>query len=800
MRKTTALVLSLLFFFSLIPMMVSANSCPYSNHPYPADGVMVTFPTNFAFQGHDDDGDNIYCEIWSDFTGMNTLYATTDSHGFGPNTTDSQWLLGDWNHDHVWNYLDASYYAAHYNHTDPGFVTEGVEFSFYRNGTVPPFVSSDWGMTGNGTFTWTVCIEDNHSCWVNTTYTIYSGSDDLQWAYGTSCAGKRKVAFNISTTEASDLQVCLNLSKTWWVDDLTSSPPTIGVHSSDFGELHFMSQYWNSTSTSFGFTELPCWMELIGRAGSIIETAEYATNPGYGLGQFTDTGDTDWMWTWVKLPQRIIGDKTYTNNVLWIYYENLSDGPHVLNYNGSRMFNWYQHFNWDLPSNWVEHTSGAYHWFTLHNTAFASDNQRLHFRMYLKDYDTVTSNHFHRMFYIGSNTNYNPPEMIAADIFADRNYGATDSSAMVDVEGRHSSTPWTGTYQYIPYFPLSFQTYCTYDLAWTGILKQLFVSAYLGGLLNVSTYMGLTTYTNLNELGFLMHPATIGTYSSTWSTGNNYLAQRSIDNVLFGDYSEIHLRIPFLGLTKWIGQEAHVTSTPLVFTLPHIVNVVPANGAIHVALTPVIGGELQGGFSGFPALKTIEFYLYDNTFPGTWNLVDTRTGIGSGVTVLYAHTYATDYSTLYQWKTITYDEAYPSIRIQQTFHFTTNFTLFADFTYVVAANMHTVSFTDTSLGNVYIDHWYWDFGDGSTSEEQNPTHYYYSGYNQTVTLYIEHLATHETNHTSRQLNLYIAPTPIVYSQFDWSIFVPFMYIIIIFVLILVVIFLIFRSGGKKYVG
>jgi PKD repeat protein len=47
----------------------------------------------------------------------------------------------------------------------------------------------------------------------------------------------------------------------------------------------------------------------------------------------------------------------------------------------------------------------------------------------------------------------------------------------------------------------------------------------------------------------------------------------------------------------------------------------------------------------------------------------------------------------------------------------------------------TVNFTDISTGN--YDLWHWDFGDGTTSTEQNPTHIYYLVGTYTVTLTID---------------------------------------------------------------
>ena len=45
-----------------------------------------------------------------------------------------------------------------------------------------------------------------------------------------------------------------------------------------------------------------------------------------------------------------------------------------------------------------------------------------------------------------------------------------------------------------------------------------------------------------------------------------------------------------------------------------------------------------------------------------------------------------------------------------------------DWTFYVVPDTRTVSFRDQSYGN--ITHWHWDFGDGSTSDEQNPVHTY----------------------------------------------------------------------------
>ncbi len=65
--------------------------------------------------------------------------------------------------------------------------------------------------------------------------------------------------------------------------------------------------------------------------------------------------------------------------------------------------------------------------------------------------------------------------------------------------------------------------------------------------------------------------------------------------------------------------------------------------------------------------------------------------------------------------------------------------------YTSTTNTLTVNFTDTSLG---ATSWSWDFGDGTTSTLQNPTHTYSTAGNYTVALYIENLnkSWDEINH------------------------------------------------------
>ncbi len=66
-----------------------------------------------------------------------------------------------------------------------------------------------------------------------------------------------------------------------------------------------------------------------------------------------------------------------------------------------------------------------------------------------------------------------------------------------------------------------------------------------------------------------------------------------------------------------------------------------------------------------------------------------------------------------------YNGCYDSLTVEDYMHL---FPPKANFTYTQnCENPGAISFSDSSIG---ADEWYWDFGDGDTSTEQNPTHFY----------------------------------------------------------------------------
>jgi len=76
-------------------------------------------------------------------------------------------------------------------------------------------------------------------------------------------------------------------------------------------------------------------------------------------------------------------------------------------------------------------------------------------------------------------------------------------------------------------------------------------------------------------------------------------------------------------------------------------------------------------------------------------------------------------------------------------------TLSADFTVdddTVVINQ-IIQFTDTSVSNVDLTAWAWDFGDGATSTEQNPTHQYTTNGQYTVSLTVTDLSNAQDTKT-----------------------------------------------------
>ena len=94
----------------------------------------------------------------------------------------------------------------------------------------------------------------------------------------------------------------------------------------------------------------------------------------------------------------------------------------------------------------------------------------------------------------------------------------------------------------------------------------------------------------------------------------------------------------------------------------------------------------------------------------------------------------------------------------------------ASFTHELAVDitLNKISFTDTSttehLQGHHITSWYWTFGDGTTSNEQNPTHTYGSHTDHQVTLII----TDTLGRAATYTQIVVPSKPVPDSSFQWS--------------------------------
>lgn len=92
----------------------------------------------------------------------------------------------------------------------------------------------------------------------------------------------------------------------------------------------------------------------------------------------------------------------------------------------------------------------------------------------------------------------------------------------------------------------------------------------------------------------------------------------------------------------------------------------------------------------------------------------------------------------------------------------------ASFTY--DQNYNTITFTDLSTGNV--NEWYWDFGDGNYSYEQNPTHTYYNPATYTVTLYVSNQYQYDTFATTVTITQVLTPPEVYFTPNNLNVISP----------------------------
>ena len=88
----------------------------------------------------------------------------------------------------------------------------------------------------------------------------------------------------------------------------------------------------------------------------------------------------------------------------------------------------------------------------------------------------------------------------------------------------------------------------------------------------------------------------------------------------------------------------------------------------------------------------------------------------------------------------------------------------ANFSHTTVCFGDTTYFTDISLANGgTISNWYWDFGDGNTDNQQNPSHLYSSDGTFNVTLFVENTAG-----CTDSINIPVVVRPLPIPDFSWQ--------------------------------
>jgi hypothetical protein len=642
------------------------------------------------------------------------------------------------------------------------------------------------GLNTTTTYTVNVSLYDawaNDTQWVNASYTFttlnVSGSFAYWW--DTNWLAKKLVRFDVNETEADELQVLLRIQQSDYLafDNLTSFPPVISLNSSNLGECRFIATYWDTATSTWGGTELSYYVE--------VDSDKYA--PVHIPEQVGPT----WMNIWIKLPSSIDGTKQYNRTAgdLWIYYKNMNYYPYdlsasalTLSPSGNDTFNWFCGFNeWANETEWTEHHSGNDWWVTRPVTGFKTTDKRLRFFQYMNGFgNAVGTNHYAEMFYVASSENLFSLEKLAFRISSN----TASPNMKYFMTGIVSATPFTISSLTIPH-DLS-NPYYFYDLLWYhNDTIEANVNDYMGTPLAGLSWTSSFEETDINYLGFLLHTDVFWWgYKYTWD--DNGFRERIWDTAGTANIDAFYY---YIGLCKYIGREPDVLST-LLIELPYAVINYPADGSTDISLYPTFNVTIYGGLGG---VVVTQWYIEPSTLPGYYGWVqDNATTIGEPIYYNDSNI-INKYDYLYHWYLkLNYD--YGSYT--RYFSFRTEFAITANFTYNVSGKQ--VTFHDTSTGAINNNtHWFWDFGDGYTSEERNPVHYFYANSNFTVTLTVEELTMHWIDSESKIIDLYVAPVPETYiMDFDWfNFFIPMIAILVIIMLFIVLFAMIKRSGGSK---
>ena len=326
-----------------------------------------------------------------------------------------------------------------------------------------------------------------------TNYGAYAGWWDNDWK------AKKLLKWNVNETEAENLQVHINLSKGTYgaSDDYTTDPPCIIVNSTNLGECRFIATYWDTSTSTWGYTELNYFVELwkygmtiyYGRDFNLpYSTSKTSSILSSGItdryGNIIKTQNVPYLHVWIKLPPSIVGTKQYnrTAGEIWVYYKNMNYYPNLpSNTNaltlgrssGNDTFIWYRGFNeWMNPSEWFTQTYGGFpasasgKWVTKNVPALganASDSlmgKRLGFVQTVRDWDYADNVHYHDLFYVGNGITLDPLNALRVRLSAYQN----------DIAGSTGMVPYTTTirvYSDPTYNGKVQQNQPTYNAAWT---------------------------------------------------------------------------------------------------------------------------------------------------------------------------------------------------------------------------------------------------------------------------------------------------------------------------------------------
>lgn len=220
-----------------------------------------------------------------------------------------------------------------------------------------------------------------------------------------------------------------------------------------------------------------------------------------------------------------------------------------------------------------------------------------------------------------------------------------------------------------------------------------------------------------------------------------------------------------------IGTGANQTvcpTTPTTYTVTGSVNVpfcpIPITQSASVTIgiePPAVAGTATINppqiCSGENVTLTLTGYTGNIQWQSSNNPAGPFTNIPGATTDVYTTGPLTQ-DTYFQAHVFTCTDEYSNIVNVQVFEIPT-----ADFTTADVCLGQITNFNDQSTDNISVDTWAWDFGDGNTSTQQNPTHTYAAPGDYTVSLEVEN-----PNGCTDIVSYQVTVFPIPVASFDFT--------------------------------